>query len=329
MSRSGYEDQTSQRVLNDLHNEGCQVDLAKGDVSELEDVRRAFQEASAPVGGVIQGAMVLRQGGYTWNLHSIAQEQKSPLIFFTMLSSISGVVGQKGQANYAAGNVILHSFAVHRQRLGLAANCVDLSAIEDVGYMSVHNDLMLALDTSAWTPTNEALFHEIGRFSIIQQVAPIDPSTSSQLITSIAVSQQTTSKSLVDARFGGLCLGDSLGAKGNDSKDCLKEIQALFLMVKGGVEHQTVQDAMIGVVNRQFMSMLRLNDAMEPGKPLSSYGLDSLEAVEFRNWVRMELGAELTTLDITNAASLIVLWSRLLRGYNRPPRRGTLERRCS
>lgn len=63
MSRSGYEDEISKRVLNDLSNEGCQVDLAKGDVSELEDVRRAFQQASVPIGGIIQGAMVLRVSG--------------------------------------------------------------------------------------------------------------------------------------------------------------------------------------------------------------------------------------------------------------------------
>ena len=60
MSRSGYEDKSSQRVLNDLYNEGCQVDLAIGDVSNLDDVRRAFKSAAVPVGGIIQGAMVLR-----------------------------------------------------------------------------------------------------------------------------------------------------------------------------------------------------------------------------------------------------------------------------
>ena len=60
MSRSGYENKTSQRVLNDLYNEGCQVDLAIGDVSDLSDVRRAFQTAAVPIGGIIQGAMVLR-----------------------------------------------------------------------------------------------------------------------------------------------------------------------------------------------------------------------------------------------------------------------------
>ncbi|KAL8912790.1 MAG: hypothetical protein Q9171_002248 [Xanthocarpia ochracea] len=330
MSRSGYEDKSSQRILNDLKSEGCQVSLAKRDVSDSSDVRRAFNQATVPVGGIIQGAMVLRDRPFTsmtieeyhdavkckvqgtWNLHNTALEMKLPLDFFTMLSSISGVVGQKGQANYAAANVFLDSFAVYRQRLGLAACCVDLGAIEDVGYMSEHSDLMVALDNSAWTPINEALFHKIVRFSIIQQVAPIDRASSSQLITSIAVPQQATSKLLVDARFGGLCFGDTLGARGREGKDGSKEIQALFLMLKGGVDHQAILNATIGVVNRQFVSMLRLSNAMEPGKPLSGYGLDSLAAVEFRNWVRMELNAELTTLDVTNAASLVALCERIV-----------------
>ena len=250
----------------------------------------------------------------TWNLHNVALEENRPLDFFTMLSSISGVVGQKGQANYAAANVFLDNFAAYRQRLGLAACCVDLGAIEDVGYMSEHTDLLVALDTAAWTRINEPLFHKIVRFSIIQQVAPINKSSSSQLITSIAIPQQENSQLLRDARFGGLYFGGSASDKGdNGSEDGSKENKALFLMLKSGAaDPQVVIDTVTDVVNKQFMKTLRLSEPMEPGKPLSSYGLDSLAAVEFRNWVRMELKAELTTLDITNSASLVALCDKIV-----------------
>lgn len=60
MSRSGAEDETSQGILKNIYNQDCYVNLIKGDVSSLDDVRRAFKEASVPVGGIIQGAMVLR-----------------------------------------------------------------------------------------------------------------------------------------------------------------------------------------------------------------------------------------------------------------------------
>ena len=60
MSRSGYNAKCSQRVLNDLYSEGYQVDLAIRDVYNSDDVRRAFKIAAVPVGGIIQGATVLR-----------------------------------------------------------------------------------------------------------------------------------------------------------------------------------------------------------------------------------------------------------------------------
>ena len=251
----------------------------------------------------------------TWNLHNVASEQQLHLDFFTMLSSISGLVGQKGQANYAAANVFLDNFAVYRQKMGLPACSVDLGAIEDVGYMSQHTDLIVALDTAAWTPINESLFHRIVRFSILQQVAPINESSSSQLITSIAIPQEQDSELLRDARFSGLCFGERASGTGSDGggKDGSKEIQALFLMLKsGGADSSSVLNIVMDIANKQFMKTLRLSEPMEPGKPLSSYGLDSLAAVEFRNWVRMDLRAELTTLDITNSASLVALCERIV-----------------
>jgi hypothetical protein len=60
MARSGYDDAGSQSIIYNLNAMGCHVDLVKGDITKIEDVRRAFQEASKPIGGVIQGAMVLR-----------------------------------------------------------------------------------------------------------------------------------------------------------------------------------------------------------------------------------------------------------------------------
>ena len=70
--------------------------------------------------------------------------------------------------------------------------------------------------------------------------------------------------------------------------------------------------AAVEIVNEQFMTTLRLSEPMEPGKTLSSYGIDSLSSIEFRNWARMELGAELTTLEIINASSLTTLCEKIV-----------------
>ncbi|RYP67662.1 hypothetical protein DL771_007129 [Monosporascus sp. 5C6A] len=333
LARGGYDDARSQAVLKNIYAQGAKVDLVRGDVSVLEDVRQTFKCASVPIGGVIQGAMVLRDKIFTsmtieeyhgaiackvpgtWNLHNVAQEEGLKLSFFTMLSSVSGVVGQKGQANYAAANAFLDSFAVYRQRLGLPAVSVDLGAIDDVGYMHEHNDLRVALDRDAWTPINENLFRQIVRVSVQQQVSPPVSASrnSTQLITSIAVPQPDTSKLLTDARFVGLAFGTGeLGAGSDGKDDKSRAIQALLLLLQSDVDASTVLKAVVDIVNAQFQVTLRLAEPMEAAKPLSSYGLDSLSAVEVRNWVRQELGIELTTLEITSAMSLTALCEKII-----------------
>ncbi len=258
----------------------------------------------------------------TWNLHNVALEENLNLDFFTMLSSISGVVGRKGQANYAAGNVFLDNFSVYRRNLGLAACSVDLGAIEDVGYMSEHSNPVVALDTAAWTPINESLFHKIVRFSILQQIETINKASAPQLITSIAVPQAENSSLLADARFGPLCFSDVLGSRGgaDNNKDSSKDIQAFLVLLRSGqAEGSALLASALDIINKQFTTTLRLSEPMESAKSLASYGLDSLAAVEFRNWVRMELGAELTTLEITNATSLVSLCEKILGKIASPP----------
>jgi NAD(P)-dependent dehydrogenase (short-subunit alcohol dehydrogenase family) len=60
LSRSGYDDSKSRKVLADLSSLGAHVDLVQGDVTLIADVRRTFAHASVPICGIIQGAMVLR-----------------------------------------------------------------------------------------------------------------------------------------------------------------------------------------------------------------------------------------------------------------------------
>lgn len=66
------------------------------------------------------------------------------------------------------------------------------------------------------------------------------------------------------------------------------------------------------VVNKCFVRMLRLSEPMDPARPLSVYGIDSLAAVEVRNWVRNELGALVTTVDIMKASSLLSFCEKII-----------------
>ncbi|TAQ83273.1 hypothetical protein B7494_g8402 [Chlorociboria aeruginascens] len=81
---------------------------AKADVSNAEDVERAFKAAIQPTGEIIQGAVILR--------------------------SISGIIGQKFQANHSAADVYLDAIVSYRHSQGLPVRSLDLEIIEEVGF---------------------------------------------------------------------------------------------------------------------------------------------------------------------------------------------------
>ncbi|KAK3984635.1 hypothetical protein QBC44DRAFT_10438 [Cladorrhinum sp. PSN332] len=335
MSRSGADNDRSRKVMEDLTGLGATVTVARGDVSNPEDVTRVFKESKLPIKGIIQGAMLLRDKTFesmthqeyqealasklagTWNLHTAADELGSgqKLDFFTMLSSISGVVGTAGQANYAAGNTFQDAFARYRHSLGLAAHTVDLGIVQDVGYMSEHQALTdRVCSRSQLSGINERQLHEILRLAILQQTVGLnrDGQSAGQMITGLPFPLPEDSPVLADRRFHSLLRprqvqGGAAAARGNGDG-----INVLHAMVKGGLPVGKLVAEAVKLVNKQMRRVLGLSADMEAAKSLSSYGIDSLAAVDLRNWFKMQMGVELTTLDILNAASLEGLCGKVI-----------------
>ena len=270
----------------------------------------------------------------TWNIHRASQElQKQPLDFFTMLSSASGVVGNKGQANYAAANTFLDAFASYRQAIGLRANTVDLGLIEDVGYVAEQDTtLETRFDKRQWTPINETMLRKILTYSILQQdiSAPLNAASSAELITGIGfplpkgdseLAREPRFSYLFNGRGGSKSGGvDNGGEGGSDKADqMIKEFQ--LMQQSGTADTAALTSVCVEIVGAQFVKVLRLETEPEAGRPLMAYGLDSLSAVELRNWIRVKLGVELTTLDITNAGSLIQLGEKVVGKLPSPERK--------
>ncbi|KUJ12798.1 putative polyketide synthase [Mollisia scopiformis] len=342
--RSGYSDPQSQAVLANIASNRCDIELFIGDVAVLEDVQRVFDDSTVPIKGVIHGAMVLRDRVYsamtsadfhtslpckvlgTQNLHTASLTQSQPLEFFTLLSSISGVIGQKGQANYAAANVFLDSFASHRHSLGLPACSIDLGVIEDVGYVAANTSLQQKLDGDVWISITERRLQLIVRESILQQetTSKSTPKNQvSQLITGIAMPQSASSALLKDPRFLPLCFGNSSNSASTSASSSPegKALRAFHLLLSSSqtaltpdssLSDPALSTMLVSIICQQFTTFLRLDSPIEPAKSLSSYGLDSLAVVEFRNWTRREIGAELTTLEILNATSIFSLCEKIL-----------------
>lgn len=257
----------------------------------------------------------------TWNLHNVSLELGLNLDFFTILSSVSGVCGSKGQANYAAASTFLDAFASYRRGLGLPASSVDLGVVHDVGYVSEREDLKRRYDGDIWHLIDENLLRAIFGYSLQQQTeVPISPASAANMITGLRVPQPHDSPRSRDARFSALFSGEGVinaGAQGARSspsagasvaKD-FEEIQALIRFKAGA---RKVLEATNQMLNKYMMKILRLTEPLDVARPVSAYGIDSLAAVEVRNLLRVELGVDLTTLEIVNTPSLVCMSERII-----------------
>ncbi|KDN72130.1 putative beta-ketoacyl synthase domain-containing protein [Colletotrichum sublineola] len=310
---------------------GCRVDLVQGDVTVMVDVERAVTAAGKPLAGIIMGAMVLKDGMFdtmrvgnfrapidpkvkgAWNLHRATLAHNASLDFFTLLSSISGVGGQRAQTNHSAGNVFLDAFAVWRHAQGLPACSVDLGIIEDVGYFTDRDAMAARLRMQGWTPSNEALLHRILRLSLLQQSAsPVDPDTTAQIITGIPNPLGPNSPQKPVHRFSALRPRTATdGASTGDSDLALLRSAAHGQVAD--IDKATLLAAAVSAVNGVLTMSLGLSEPLEPTRPLNTYGIDSLVAVELRNWIRTELSIELSALEIVGAVTLVALCEVVLK----------------
>lgn len=73
--------------------------------------------------------------------------------FFILLSSLCGIVGKEGRANYAAGNTYMDALAHHRTDTGEKAASIALGMMEDADMLAENADLMAKMRAAGiWMP---------------------------------------------------------------------------------------------------------------------------------------------------------------------------------
>ena len=122
-------------LVADLAALGAKAEVATCDVSDREQVRALVE--GRPLTAVIHAAGVVDDGliesldadrvatvlrpkvDAAWHLHELTRDHD--LAAFVLFSSGTGIVGNAGQAAYAAANTFLDALAVHRRAQGLPA----------------------------------------------------------------------------------------------------------------------------------------------------------------------------------------------------------------
>ena len=102
----------------------------------------------------------------SWNLN---RHMPPELDFFIMLSSMAGVIGNPGQANYSAAGSYQDALSEYRRSKGLASMTIDLGIVSDVGYIAENPEQFERLDYLENLFISERDLHLILRAAMLGQ----------------------------------------------------------------------------------------------------------------------------------------------------------------
>ncbi|KAK1569964.1 beta-ketoacyl synthase domain-containing protein [Colletotrichum navitas] len=324
LSRSGSATGKVKVLIDEAAEEGAHVTVRSCNVADKASVEQLFNSGLRglpPVRGVIHGAMVLRDvlfeqmkfNDYTsvieskvqgaWNFHHALQERRTELDFFIAISSAAGAVGNRGQAAYAAANCFLNAFVQHRLALGLPATSLDLTAVSDAGYLA---------DGSAERAAEVA--KNLGSDSICEAevLALIGASISGKtsvcnhhVITGMRITPTIQPFWTPDAKFKALRLAAEELAAAEAGANGAVSLNAALKASRS--EAEAMEVVCRGLVEKIAAVLMMEQDDLDVTRSLSHYPLDSLVAIEIRNFITREFESNMQVLELLSSGSIQTL----------------------
>ncbi|EED16635.1 polyketide synthase, putative [Talaromyces stipitatus ATCC 10500] len=342
LSRSGVHLPETKAFVERLRLGGCRVVSDACDIASENDLRRLLESCKdmPQINGCIQSAMVLRDKSIlnmnhedwiaairpkvngSWNLHNLLPRD---LDFFVMLSSITGVVGNHGQANYAAGNTFQDELARYRVSQGLRATSLDLSAISGVGWIAEHSNIDTLLRGAAFQQLKE---EDI--FTVLQYACdPENTATSvsgtvgekenddsrrvkmdqSEIIVGMDNAAAIRRKAMAKPAYLDHALFSSIleeyNAIGDTNTGDGEGVRSLANSLSACSSIAFATELIIEAIKQKLADLISTPaEDIDDRKTFSSYGVDSLVAVEFRSWLGAEVASDIAVLEIIGSRSI-------------------------
>ncbi|MFI1016073.1 SDR family NAD(P)-dependent oxidoreductase [Streptomyces sp. NPDC020965] len=256
-------------------------------------------------------AAVLRsKADAAWHLHELTRDLD--LTAFVLYSSAAATLGGAGQANYAAANAFLDALAAHRARLGLPATTLAW------GLWAAGSAM-----TGGLTDTDRERLARLG-------MRPLGEADGLALFDT-AVREGTTWT--LPARLGPpthapgagpphllralVHPGARRGTPGPGRRDSSTAARL------AGLSPAARARALIGLVRSQVADVLGHHDAsaVEPDRPFTELGLDSLTAVELRNRIKHVTGLRSSATLVFDHPSVAALAAHLDTRFSGSPGR--------
>ena len=248
----------------------------------------------------------------SWNLHQLLPKGMD---FFVLLSSYAGIIGGLGQSNYCSGNTYQDALARYRVAHGEKAVALDLGIIESVGMVSEHAEVDVWLQSGGHARLSETELHALLEY-YCDPGLPIQSDLKSQVITSLELPSTLHARNLVDLPWMSMPLfrhlwqiRTTLKSTDLSGPDDLADYAA-------NVEHRLASmesideasDMICELIRTKLSRMLGIEpSSIDVGKPLHAYGVDSLTAIELRNWFAKAMAADVAVFEILGNGSMAAM----------------------
>ncbi|KAF4594413.1 polyketide synthase [Ophiocordyceps camponoti-floridani] len=336
VSRSGDSRPEARKLLDTLAKAGVKTRAYAGDVADRDGLEAILDDVARrmpPIRGVIQGAMVLDDALFqnmsydqwqkatrpkiqgSWNLHELLP---ADLDFFVVLSSMAGAIGFVSQANYAAGNTFQDALAHYRHAQGLPALSIDLGITKGFGYVAEHEEVAAKLKPYGLATVNEQqLFHLLrcamagtadGDKKLPTRQLLAGAGTGGLAQASLATVPETNlfwlSALASFSYLGEVDMRASAEMAGEEMTDDARLVDRLSASKTMDEAAEVVQDMLLARIST-IMSLPTAD--IDTAKPVHAYGVDSLVAVELRNWLSKRLRSDVSIFDLTGNMAITTL----------------------
>ncbi|KAH0524691.1 hypothetical protein TsFJ059_007167 [Trichoderma semiorbis] len=323
VSRSGASSDVAKAFLKDLQSRDIDARAYSVDIcnkSELDClIKDVISLDMPPIRGVFQCAAVLRDSVFSnmtfddwdtaikvktlgsWNLyHSISTKGHDP--FYVFLASSSGIIGNRGQANYAAGNCFQDSFARYLQKQGERAVAIDLGPVLGAGMLAENEDILDTLRSNGFFGIPHEDFLTIVKHAITGEITPGIP-IPPQITVAVGTGGMNDQINAADPYWTRTALYSYLNLvdiappnllTGGEASN--KDMRTMLVLAKSFEEATVIIRDGLSIMLSKAMNMLP--SEIDMNKSLNAYGVDSLVAVTIRNWILNNCGVQFSVFEI-------------------------------
>lgn len=246
----------------------------------------------------------------SWNLHQLLPKDMD---FFILLSSLCGVYGAAGQANYSAGCTFQDALARCRTAAGHRGTvALDLGWMRTIGIIAETEKYRRNRQNAGNMAKieNDDLFALLDHYCDPAVSSGAHPLDKSQLLVGLVTQEhyhaahEAPIQMLSRPMFSGfdgphLWRSYSPGAAPGGGQ---QETAVLFRQATTAADRAAVVVRALSVKLAQAMGVAA--EEVDPRRSLSDYGTDSLMAVELRNWIRRDFGATVAVFEIMGGATI-------------------------